>query len=291
MKKIAILIFILSGILRAGAQNAVPTFTVSPSEIDALTENVTITFDVTGSAVDGLTEVYIWSWSPQLNPSEMLLCYEGTSASWGSISPNAKLTPVPGQPKKFKLSLPMTVKRGGVNVTFNNIAEVFGVGDQPGKIKEFGFLLRSQDGSKQTPGDMATKVSLMPLEFEASYFRTFPAKVSSSDVVTAYLNLSLIESGEDQKLAIAGNFKAEVSLFSTAGQKLLTTSALPTSYTSQGEYSCTFLPAMLGTLPTGISISSVGKCQIVFSGEVLSQGGAVTVVKSKTFEIPFQPYQ
>jgi hypothetical protein len=291
MKKIAILIFIISGLVRAGAQNAVPTFTVSPSEIDALTENVTITFDVTGSAVDGLSEVYIWSWSPQINPSEMLLCYEGTSASWGSISPNAKLTPVPGNAKKFKLSLPMTVKRAGVNVTFNNIAELFGVGDQPGKIKEFGFLLRSQDGSKQTPGDMATKVSLMPLEFEASYFRTFPAKISSSDVITAYLNLGLIPTSEDQKLAIAGNFKAGIKLFSTAGQELLAVEGLATSFTNQGEYSVTFLPAMLGTLPTGITVKSVGKCQIVFSGEVLNQNGSVTVVKSKTFEVEFQPYE
>jgi hypothetical protein len=175
MRKLIFLIIVLSGFLKVNAQTAAPTFIVTPSEVDALTENVTITFDVTGSAVAGLTDVYIWSWCPQLNPSEMLLCYEGSAANWGSISPNAKLTPVPGNANKFKLSLPKTVTRAGVSVTFNNIAELFGVGDTPGKIKEFGFLLRSQDGSKQTPGDLITKISLLPLTFEASY-QDFPCK-------------------------------------------------------------------------------------------------------------------
>lgn len=291
MKKIIILLFIISGFMRAEAQTAVPTFTVSPSEIDALTENVTITFDVTGSAVDGLTDVYIWAWSPQLNPSEMLLCYEGSSANWGSISPNAKLAPVAGDSKKFKLSLPMTVTRAGVEVTFNTIAELFGVGDQPGKIKEFGFLLRSQDGSKQTPGDLATKVSLLALEFEEAYFRTFPSKVSSADVVTAYLNLAKIESGEDMKLAIADSIKAEVSLLTASDIKLLTVEDMETTYTDEGEHACTFLPQMLGTLPTGVTLSDVVKCQVVFSGKVFKKDGSTEAVQTKTFEFEFQPYK
>ncbi len=196
-----------------------------------------------------------------------------------------------GSPKKFKLTLPKKVTRSGVEVTFKNVAELFGVGDSPGKIKSFGFLLRSQDGSKQTPGDMATSVKLLPLEFSASYFRTFPAKVSSRDVVTAYLNLSMLESGEDKKLLVCGNITAGISLLDANSVKLVTATGLPTALTSQGEYAFTFLPSMVGTYPTGKTVGDVKKCQIVFSGIINKQGGTTEVVKTKTFEFDFQVYQ
>lgn len=268
-----------------------PKFTVSPSEIDALTENVTITFDVTGSAVEGLTDVYIWAWSPGLTPSEFLLDYDQGSASWGSISANAKLEPVSGSPNLFKLSIPKTVTRNGVEVTFNNMAELFGVGDTPGKLKEIGFLLRSQDGSKQTPGDLKTKITLLPLEFTPAYFRTFPAKVSNKDVVTAYLNLSQIESTEDQKLKIADKITASVTLLSANNTPILTVDNLETSYTPEKEYAFTFLPEMLGTLPTGVTLNDVANCQVIFTGEVYDQIGGSTTVKTKTFDFSFQLYE
>ena len=291
MRKLIILIIAILGSFGLKAQNAAPTFTVTPSEIDALTENVTIIFDVTGSAVEGLSDVYIWSWSPQLNPSEMLLCYDEGSPNWGSISKNAKLAPVAGESNKFMLQLPQTVTRAGVEVTFNNVAELFGVGDTPGKIKEFGFLLRSQDGSKQTPGDMATSISLLPLEFEASYFRTFPSKVSNKDVVTAYLNLSLIDSGEDEKLEIADNITANISLLTANGTKILAAESLGTTYTERGEYTISFLPGMLGEFPEGTSLDDVAKCQVEFSGEVYEQDGTTQIVKTKAFEFDFESFE
>jgi len=291
MRKIIILIIIILGTFGLKAQNAAPKFTVTPSEIDALTENVTIVFDVTGTAVQGLTDVYIWAWAPGLSPSESLLDYDEGSPSWGSISSNAKLTPVQGDPNKFVLALPKTVTRAGVEVTFNNVAELFGVGDTPGKIKEFGFLLRSQDGSKQTPGDLATSVTLLPLEFESSYFRTFPAKISNKDVVTAYLNLNLIESSEDQKLKIAGNIKASIALLSENDIPLIEVDNVETTFTDEKEYACSFLSAMLGEFPEGTSIDDVTKCQIVFSGEVYKQDGSTEMVETRVFEFEFQPYE
>lgn len=291
MKKLTILIIIVLGAFTINAQTALPKFTLSPSEIDALTENVTITFDVTGTAVEGLTDVYIWSWAPGLSPSEILLDYEQGSASWGSISENAKLDPVEGSPNKFKLSVPKTVTRNGVEVTFNNIAELFGVGDTPGRLKEIGFLLRSQDGSKQTPGDLKTKISLLPLEFTPAYFRTFPSKVSNKDVVTAYLNLNLIETTENQKLKIADKITASVTLLSADNTSILTVENLATSSTIEKEYAVTFLPEMIGTLPVGVTLNDVASCQIIFSGEVYDQSGVSTVVKSKTFDFSFQQYE
>ena len=291
MIKIFVIFLIILGSLGLKAQNSAPTFTVTPSEIDALTENVTIVFDVTGSAVQGLTDVYIWAWAPGLNPSEILLVYDQGSPSWGSISPNAKLDPVPGEPSKFTLTLPKTVTRAGAEVTFHNVAELFGVGDTPGKIKEFGFLLRSQDGSKQTPGDMATSISLLPLEFEFSYFRTFPSQVSVKDVVTAYLNLAQIESGEDVRLQIANHITATISLLNKNNVVVASAKDLATTFTSEKEYACTILPQMLGTFSEGMSIDDVVKCKVVFSGEVYNQDGSAEVINTKAFEFEFQQYE
>ncbi len=291
MRQLIIISILIFGTFVLKAQDALPKFTVTPSEIDALTENVVIEFDVTGSAVDGVTDVYIWSWAPGLNPSEMLLDYDQGSPSWGSISDNAKLEPVAGQPNKFRLSLPKTVTRAGVEVTFNNVAELFGVGDTPGKIKEFGFLLRSQDGSKQTPGDMKTSIKLLPLEFEPSYFRTFPAKVSKNDVVTAYLNLSLIESSEDQKLSVSDAFTATVSLLDENGTVLLTSEAFETTFTSEKEHAFSFIAEMLGAFPEGKSLDDVSKCQVVFSGKVYNQDESFETVSTKVFEFDFQDYE
>jgi hypothetical protein len=291
MKKLTVLLLIVMSAFTIHAQTALPKFTVSPAEIDALTENVSIVFDVTGSAVEGLTDVYIWAWAPGLNPSESLLDYDQGTPNWGSISQNAKLEAVAGSPNKFKLSLPKTVTRNGVQVTFNNMAELFGVADAPGKIKEIGFLLRSQDGSKQTPGDLKTKITLLPLEFTPAYFRTFPAKVSNRDVVTAYLNLNLIESGEDQKLIIADKITASVTLLTANNTTILTVDKIVTRYTPEKEYAFTFLPEMVGTLPTGVSLSNVANCRIVFSGVVYDQAGGTTTVSSKPFEFGFQQYE
>ena len=221
----------------------------------------------------------------------MLLVYDEGSPSWGSISDNAKLEPVAGQPNLFRLTLPKTVTRAGAEVTFNNVAELFGVGDTPGRIKEFGFLLRSQDGSKQTPGDMATSITLLPLEFEASYFRTFPAQVSKNDVISAYLNLSLIESSEDQKLKVADEITAQVSLLDENGTALVTSESIETSYTSEKEHAFSFLAGMLGELPEGKSMNDVSKCSIVFSGKVYKQDGSAETVSTKAFEFDFQNYE
>lgn len=290
MKKLTIILLFVISAFTINAQT-LPKFTVTPSDIDALTENVTIEFDVTGTAVAGLSDVYIWTWAPGLNPSESLLVYDQGSPAWGSISQNAKLDPVPGDPNKFRLSLPKTVTRNGVQVTFNNMAELFGVADSPGKLKEVGFLLRSQDGSKQTPGELKTKITLLPLEFTAAYFRTFPSKVSSKDVVTVYLNPDLMEAGEDMKLKIADKMTVSVKLLSATNEVIVSVDNLPATLTAQNEYALTFLPSMLGAFPEGVTLDQVANCEVKFSGEVYDQAGGTTKVETKAFTFSFQQYE
>lgn len=293
MRKIVITALAIIGFLGLHAQDAAPTFTVTPSEIDALTENWTIEFDVTGSAVEGLTDVYIWSWATgdDINPSEMKLVYDQGSPSWGSISDNAKLTPVPGEPNKFTLSVPITVTRAGVEETFNTVADLFGITDTPGKIKKFGFLLRSQDGSKQTPGDGATEITLLPLVFESSYFRTFPSKVSNRDVVTVYMDLSQIEAEEDEKLRIADNFVAKVELLDESGNVLFTADDNMTVKTPEGEHALTFLADKFENFPEDLTLADIMKCKVTFTGQVYNQDGGTEQVSTRAFEFEFQDYE
>ena len=290
MKKAIIFFIVLLVGMRVYSQ--LPTVTITPSEIDALTENVTIVFDVTGTDVEGVTDIYIWAWCPQLSsPSEILLDYDQGSASWGSISENAKLMPVEGQPNKRKIELPMTVTRAGVEVTFRNMAELFGVAETPGKIKEIGFLLRSQDGSKQTPGDMQSKITLLPLEFSESFMRTFPSKVSNTDVVTVYLNLNkLSEAGEQEQLLVVSDFEAEIILQDLDGNDIVTVGELVMMPERDGEYSVTFLPNFLGEFPEGKTIDDVTKFTVKFSGDLIS-GDSVITAESNVYEVEFQEYE
>jgi hypothetical protein len=280
--------------LLAGMQaySQLPTVTTTPGEIDALTENVTIEFDVTGTTVEGVADIYIWAWSPQLAaPTEILLDYEQGSASWGSISENAKLATVEGQPNKRRIQLPLTVTRAGVEVTFKNVAELFGVAETPGKIKEFGFLLRNQDGTKQTPGDLQTKVTLVPLEFSEAFFRIFPARVSKMDVVSVYMNLNqLTEAAENVKLLVATSFKTEIILKDSEGLTLVEVSDIEMVPQRPGEYSITFSPTFLGQFAEGKSIDDVAGFDVKFSG-ALTTGTSNVVVESKVYEVEFQDYE
>ncbi len=289
MKKLIILLLILSGgVLHTFGQ--VPKLTVTPGEIDALTENVTFTFDVTGTDVEGLTDIYIWAWSSDIgSPSEMLLCYDGGNASWGNISPNAKLEPVDSNPNLFTITLPKTVTRDDGEVTFKNVADLFGVSATPGKIKEFGFLLRSQDGSQQTPGDMQSKVTLKALIFEENIFRTFPASVSNKDVVTVYFNQNL---ADDAKQEIMTDVKVSVTLTDESGDVIIA-HAEPVATTPErdGEFSYSFLPSMLGTFPDGVTLDDVKNMEVVFSGILNKPDGTTETVTSSTFEQVFSDYE
>ncbi|MDP4183911.1 MAG: hypothetical protein Q8862_01960 [Bacteroidota bacterium] len=292
MKRIIILIMMLTGgILSSFGQSDLPKFTVDPADIDALTENVTITFDVTGTAVAGLTDVYLWAWSSELgSPSEALIDYEGGSSSWGNISPNAKLTPVEGTTNKFQLKFPITVTRNGATVTFNNMADLFGVSATPGKLKEVGFLLRDVTGNKQTPGDKKTSIKLKALAFEESLFRTFPSGVSNKDIVTVYYNQNLATNPKEQ---VMSNIMVSVTLVDADGNTVVAMSEpVATTPDRDGEFAFTYLPSKLvDPFPEGKSVSDIKTMKVVFSGTLNKPDGTTETVTTSTFEQNFSDYQ
>ena len=286
MRKIILLSLLVFGLLSiVKAQN--PVVTTSPGDVDALTENVTITFDVTGTAVEGLTDVYIWAWSNDVKPknAEMKLCYNGQSANWSDISENAKLAPVEGEANKFKIVLPITVTREEGEVTYKNIAELFGVGETPGKIKEFGFLLRSKDGSKQTPGDMATKVTLVPLVFQESLTRTFPSWFTTNDIVTLYYNQNLATNNQEK---IMKDIKISVALLDESETPIVSLLKQNVREERSKEYAYSFLPEKFAEFPDGKSINDVKKVKYQFIGVVKDSNGSDIEVKSGEFIVEFK---
>lgn len=280
MKRIYLIIILSAFAVSVFSQAA--KLEVSPSTVDAFTSPVTLIFDATGTAMEGQDEAYLWSWSAEANPAEMIIC--GTS--WGSILPSAKLQKVEGEPNKYMLKLPYTTTIGGEEKTFTNIASLFNA--SPGKIKRIGFLLRSLDGSKQTDGDFATDLKLASLVFEDKVFRSFPSAVSVKDVVTVYLNQDF---AEDLKVKIMEDVKLMISFIDDSDEVIgeMTEYITPTQESTR-VWSFTFLPDKLGILQEGKFVTDVVKMKIKYKGALNKPDGGKEDVE-KEFEQDFKLYQ
>jgi len=282
MKRILIIITILCVCFASYSQK--PTLKTVPADVDALTENVALLFDVTGTSLEGLTDLYIWSWCNDIKsgPTEMKLCYNGTSGDWGNVSENAKLTYVEGN--IFKIQLPKTVTRDEGEVTFSTIADLFGFTENPGGIKAFGFLIRNKSGDTQASGD---EFKLTPLVFEESLFRTFPTSVSNTDVTTVFYNRNL---STDYKMLSAKEISATIILMDDSSNVLIKVDNIPCTEERDNEYSCTFLAEKLGDFPSGKSIEDVVELQVFFSG-VIETDGIKDTVESETFSKSFSVFE
>ena len=167
MKKILFLITVLVASLNGFSQ---ATASVSPSSFTA-EDQITITFDLTGQALgSGNEDVYIWGFVPGCCGSPL---NDQGGFGWGNSNPAAKLTRI-GTSQKFTYTLTPTTY-------MNKTAAQIGA--------QFGFLAKNQNGSRQT-GDFTFPVD--PLTFTASVFRPFPSKFTQDDVVTFFLDKSLL---------------------------------------------------------------------------------------------------
>uniref|UniRef100_UPI003216BC6C hypothetical protein n=1 Tax=uncultured Draconibacterium sp. TaxID=1573823 RepID=UPI003216BC6C len=282
MKKIVIILTILYVSFTAYSQR--PTLKTIPADVDALTENVTLLFDVTGTSLEGITDLYIWSWCNDIKsgPTEMKLCYNGSSADWGNVSENAKLTYVEGN--TYKIQLPITVTRDEGEVTYSTIADLFGFTENPGGIRAFGFLLRSKSGDPQASGE---DFNLTPLVFEEALFRTFPTSVSNTDVITISYNMNL---STNYKMLSAKEISATITLLDDNNNVLIKAANIPCFEERDKEYSCTFLAEKLGDFPSGKSIDDVVVLEASFSG-IIETNGIKDKVDSDTFSKSFSVFE
>lgn len=257
MKKfLSILFFTFS----AFALKAQVTF--SPATFTAI-DPVTLTVDVSGTPMAGETEAYIWIFSnPSASGNAALPNKDGSvNGGWGNSSDAAKLTNVGGNKWKFTFTA----------------TELFGL--TPAQLKDFGFLLKSKTGSKQTPD--YKPYAFDPLIFTATKFRVFPAKVGQDDVVTVVFDKTLATTTNEQRMTPT---TVTVTVIDDANNPVGTPLTLTVKSMENSLWGASFIPTRSYTLPAGRKLV---KFRYTFNGTVLNTDGSRITVSSMEAEVPF----
>ncbi|RYY52326.1 MAG: hypothetical protein EOO05_22055, partial [Chitinophagaceae bacterium] len=171
MKQIILSILMLGLAVTGFAQN--PTF--SPSTFTAEDE-VTITVDVTGTPMAGAATAFIWIFS-------------NINEGGGDGIVNTSWT---NSPEAARFS-----SAGGNKWTFRFTGTAM-FGKSPAQLKNFGFLVKSQDGTKQTANYEIFKFDA--LVFVPSMLRIFPAKVAVNDIISVNFDRAYAVTTNEQRM-------------------------------------------------------------------------------------------
>jgi hypothetical protein len=254
MKKI--FSFLLLSILAAYGASAQVTF--SPGVFTAEDE-VTLTVDVSGTGMAGATEAYIWIFSNVSGGGR-----DGfTNTSWTNSPATAKMTAAGTNKWSFKFT--------GTTM----------FGQTPGELKDFGFLVKAKDGSKQTPD--YKPFAFDPLVFTASLLRVFPSKVDVDDVVTVNYDQTLGGTVNEQRMSPA---TATITMLDDAGNNVGAALTIPVRKTENAVWSATFIPSRSFTPAAGRKLA---RFRYKFNGTVRDASGAPTSVSSSEAELTFTP--
>jgi hypothetical protein len=225
--------------------------TISPAAYTAEDE-VTIRVDLTGTPV-AAAQPYLWTWC-ETNAGGG---NDGvTNGSWGNSSDAAKFTRVgtTGNVWEYKL----------VGTTMYNRT--------PGELKRFGFLVKCKDGSCQTPDQKWFNFD--PLTFTEGEFRAFPAKSSSSDVVTVYHKKSLSGDVNIQRMT---ETSVSVTLFDQNNSPIQTINNIAVRTEANGLVAATFVPENLVALPGNVTVKRI---EYKFKGTYLNTSGVPTAIET-----------
>lgn len=251
MKKI--LLYLFCAICLTTAASAQVTF--SPAIFTAEDE-VTLTVDVSGTPMAGQSEAYIWIFSNVAGGGR-----DGVvNGAWGNSGDGAKMTAAGPNKWSFKF----------IGTTLFN--------QTPGELKDFGFLVKARDGSKQTPDYKPFKFD--PLIFTPTTFRVFPSKVGQEDAVTVNFDQSLATAVNEQRMTPTSVTIVVYSNNSAFGSPL----TLPVRKLPGDIWAATFVPTLSFNIPAGTRLN---KFTFKFNGTVLGQTGASTNVSSSETEVPF----
>ncbi len=148
----------------AYAQTSGAVVTVEPSSFTA-EDQIKITVDVSAVGnLAGVEPLYLWAWIPNVS--------DAPNGQWTNSNENQRMT------------------REAANVwSFTLVPSEF-YSQPPGRIRQMGLLVKAKDGT----GDLKTDdiiLSVDPLEFSPSVFRTFPARFTQDDIVTIYYDQKL----------------------------------------------------------------------------------------------------
>ncbi|HKP31518.1 MAG TPA: hypothetical protein VJT83_02280 [Chitinophagaceae bacterium] len=253
MRKFLILFISLVAANFAKSQTSGAVVTTIPSSFTA-EDQVKIIIDV--SNVPNLKDkepLYMWTWEPgDAAPG---------NGSWENSNEARKLTKE--GPNKWSITLTPS--------TF--------YGKAPAEVKQISFLVKAKNGN----GDAKTDdihLSVAPLIFVPSAFRTFPKIVGQNEFITFYLDQSLATDIVTQRMTPT---QAKISLWSTAGAQVDVEKTVNVSKTGN-LYWYAFLPSKLFTIPNGVTIA---KMRVIFKGKGKDANGNDIDVESPAYEYGF----
>jgi len=255
---------IVSAILILALHAAHAQVTLSPASFTPL-DSVTITVDVTGTEMDGKTDAYIWIWSNVDGGGK-----DGfTNTSWSNSPASAKMKNVGTNKWQF----------GFIGTTL--------FGQSPGELKDFGFLVKTQNGSNQTRPDYKP-FKFDQIVFTPSVLRVFPTKVGLADVITINFDQTLSADVNEQRMtpatATVGLYKDSTAADGTHYVQVGSDITLPVRKTADKKWSASFIPSASFTVPAGITIT---RFRYKFHGTVLDTSGTPANVASSEGEQTF----
>jgi len=254
MKKI---ILSLIGLLVIGmVANAQVTF--SPGSFTG-EDQVTLTVDVTGTPMAGQSEAYIWIWA---NPNGVGPGPNGTvNGDWSNSSTAAKMTAAGTNKWSF---------------TFTGTT-LFGL--TPGDLHDFGFLVKSRDGSKQSPD--YKPFAFDPLVFTPTKLRVFPSKVGRDDVVTVNYERTLGSSVDENRMTPVS---VTITMYDETNATVGAPLVINARSTSDNIWSASFIPTMSFTAGAGHKLK---KFTYHFNGTVLNPSGGTQTATTSDASVDF----
>jgi hypothetical protein len=253
MKKIFRLLSILTLVAFA------PTYaqvTFSPAVFTAEDE-VTLTVDVTGTPMAGQSEAYLWIFSNVSGGGK-----DGfTNTSWTNSPANAKMT------------------AAGTNKWSYKFTGTTMFGQTPGELKDFGFLVKSKDGSRQTPD--YKPFAFDPLVFTPSKLRVFPSKVGVDDVVTVNFDKSLGTTVEEQRMEPTS---ATITMLDNTGAVVGTPLTRTLRKLDTNIWAASFIGSASFTPAAGRTLA---KFRYRFNGTVRDVNGAPANVSTSEAEVEY----
>jgi len=150
----------------------------------------------------------------------------------------------------------------------------------PADLHDFGFLLKTVDGSKQTPDFKPFKFD--PLVFTPTKLRIFPAKVDTNDVVMLNFDRSLGATVDEQRMTpVSATVTAIDETGTQVGSSLTVTITQNTGTTIWKGF---FIPNVSFKPATGHVLQ---KFHYKFNGTVLDTGGNPAQVSTDEAEVFF----
>jgi hypothetical protein len=251
MKKIIFLISILTCVVKFSFAQT----TFAPAIFTAQ-DQVTLTVNVANTPMAGQSEAYIWIFS---NTTGGVSKDGFTNTAWTNSPSSAKMIAAGTDRWSFTFT--------GTTM-FSQSA---------GELKDFGFLVKSRDGSRQTSDFKPFRFD--PLVFTPTVYRSFPAKVGQDDAITLNFDQSLASALSEQRMTPVS---VSVNAFNQAGVQIGSTVRINLKNSSTKIWSAVIIPTRSFTVTAP---NKIGSIKYTFNGTILNSLGAPTVVSSAETEL------